>query len=155
MTQHLEKVPIGTVMHVRGVSSDVTYTPEKLCVPGFYEELEVDNISMIAGGTGITPCYQIIKSALSNPEDKTVINMIYSNTTEEGILLKDELMKLQKENPQRFKLHFTITQQKDGSGDSSWSRRRIDEKMLGEFLEPPTLYDCRNYVLICGPPGMD
>ena len=49
---------------------------------------------MIAGGTGITPCYQIIKAALSDPKDKTIINMVYSNTTEDGILLKDELMKL-------------------------------------------------------------
>jgi NAD(P)H-flavin reductase len=49
---------------------------------------------MIAGGTGITPCYQIIKSALSSPKDKVIINLIYSNSTMDDILLKDELTQL-------------------------------------------------------------
>jgi cytochrome-b5 reductase len=49
---------------------------------------------MIAGGTGITPCYQIIKAVLNNPNDKTKVNLVYSNTTQEDILLKDELLNL-------------------------------------------------------------
>ena len=49
---------------------------------------------MIAGGTGIAPCYQIIKAALSSKNDKTKINLIYSNTTVDDILLKDELLEL-------------------------------------------------------------
>jgi ferredoxin-NADP reductase len=44
-----------------------------------------------------------------NPEDKTKINLVYSNTMEEDILLHDELMALQKSNPERFKIHFTLT----------------------------------------------
>ena len=109
MSQHLESLDIGASLSIRGVSSDVTYSPGKLCAPGFLENIEVTNISMIAGGTGIAPCYQIIKAALANPKDKTIINLIYSNTTVDDILLKDELIKLKDSNPDRFKIHFTVT----------------------------------------------
>jgi len=69
----------------------VTYSQHKLCIPGFVSDLKVTNLSMIAGGTGVTPCYQIIKAVLNNPKDKTKINLVYSNTTHEDILLKKEL----------------------------------------------------------------
>ena len=39
----------------------------KLQIPGFSTDLRVRNIGMMAGGTGIAPCYQIIKAALANP----------------------------------------------------------------------------------------
>jgi cytochrome-b5 reductase len=81
----------------------------ELNIPGFVSDLKVKNLSMIAGGTGITPCYQIIKAVLNNPDDKTKINLVYSNTTQEDILLKEELQNLQKSHPDRFKVHFTLT----------------------------------------------
>lgn len=37
---------------------------------------------MIAGGTGITPMYQIIKSSLKNPNDKTELALVYANVDE-------------------------------------------------------------------------
>jgi NAD(P)H-flavin reductase len=46
---------------------------------------------LIAGGTGITPCYQIIKAAII---DNVRINLIYANSSIEDILLKEELEKI-------------------------------------------------------------
>lgn len=43
------------------------------------------HLLMIAGGTGLTPMYQIIKSSLKNPEDKTKLALIYANVEEEDI----------------------------------------------------------------------
>ena len=40
---------------------------------------------MIAGGTGITPMYQIIKSSLKDPQDDTKLSLIYANVNEEDI----------------------------------------------------------------------
>jgi hypothetical protein len=40
---------------------------------------------MIAGGTGITPMYQIIKSSLKDPKDKTELRLIYANVNEDDI----------------------------------------------------------------------
>ena len=46
-------------------------------------------IGMIAGGTGFTPCLQIIRAALKDPNDSTSIDFIYANVNEEDILLRD------------------------------------------------------------------
>jgi hypothetical protein len=49
----------GSEMKVRGTFSDVLYRAGAniLCVPGFADAIKVKNINMIAGGTGIAPCY--------------------------------------------------------------------------------------------------
>jgi NAD(P)H-flavin reductase len=40
---------------------------------------------MIAGGTGITPMYQIIKSSMKDASDKTKMALIYANVEENDI----------------------------------------------------------------------
>lgn len=43
------------------------------------------HLLMIAGGTGITPMYQIIKSSMKDASDKTKISLIYANVEENDI----------------------------------------------------------------------
>ena len=88
---------------------------------------------------------------MNNPDDKTKINLIYSNTTQEDILLKEELQNLQNNHPDRFKVHFTLTQK--GLESTDYSTRRVDSKMLFDHLVAPTLHNAENYVLVCGPSG--
>jgi cytochrome-b5 reductase len=40
---------------------------------------------MIAGGTGITPMYQIIKASIQDPKDQTKLSLIYANVNEDDI----------------------------------------------------------------------
>jgi len=40
---------------------------------------------MIAGGTGITPMYQIIKASVQDPSDKTQLRLIYANVQKDDI----------------------------------------------------------------------
>jgi cytochrome-b5 reductase len=40
---------------------------------------------MIAGGTGITPMFQIIKSSVKDKNDKTKLALIYANVDESDI----------------------------------------------------------------------
>ncbi|KAG0560781.1 hypothetical protein KC19_9G012800 [Ceratodon purpureus] len=49
---------------------------------------QVREFGMVAGGTGITPMYQVARAILENPNDKTKISLIYANVTYEDILLK-------------------------------------------------------------------
>eukprot|EP01024_Parvocaulis_polyphysoides_P071023 TRINITY_DN8807_c0_g1_i5.p6 TRINITY_DN8807_c0_g1~~TRINITY_DN8807_c0_g1_i5.p6 ORF type:complete len:139 (+),score=21.27 TRINITY_DN8807_c0_g1_i5:44-418(+) len=64
---------------------------------------------MIAGGTGITPMYQVIKAILKNSQDKTKISLLFSNRTEEDILLRQELDEFAIENP-KFRVYYTLSQ---------------------------------------------
>lgn len=45
----------------------------------------VPHLLMIAGGTGITPMYQIIKSSIKDPKDNTQLSLIYANVNEDDI----------------------------------------------------------------------
>ena len=40
---------------------------------------KVKRIGMIAGGTGITPMYQLIKDIVKHPEDQTKVQLIFAN----------------------------------------------------------------------------
>jgi cytochrome-b5 reductase len=57
MSQYLANAELGVKLMIRGVFSDVTYSLHQLCIPGFISDLKVTNLGMLAGGTGITPCY--------------------------------------------------------------------------------------------------
>ena len=70
-------------------------------------------IGMIAGGTGITPMYQVIREVLGNEEDKTRLTLIYANRSEKDILLKAELDQLQAWYPRRFQVHYVVEHAED------------------------------------------
>lgn len=61
---------------------------------------------MVAGGSGITPMYQVANLILKNPFDKTMLSLIYANVTEDDILLKAELDLLVK-NHHNFKVPYS------------------------------------------------
>lgn len=49
---------------------------------------------MIAGGTGVTPCYQVAQAILKDPADNTKISLVFGNLSEDDILLRKELDEL-------------------------------------------------------------
>ena len=59
---------------------------------------------MIAGGTGVTPMYQVAKAILKDATDKTQISLLFANVSADDILIEDLLSKLQAESPQ-FKVN--------------------------------------------------
>ncbi|KAM7267652.1 hypothetical protein ACFE04_009818 [Oxalis oulophora] len=65
---------------------------------------------MIAGGSRITPMFQLIRAILENHKDTTKLHLIYGNTTEEDILLKDELDGYASNFPNRFKIYYVLSQ---------------------------------------------
>ena len=60
---------------------------------------------MIAGGTGITPMYQVIKAVLKQADDETQLALLYANQSPDDILLFEELQSLA-EDP-RLRVWYT------------------------------------------------
>jgi cytochrome-b5 reductase len=59
---------------------------------------------MLAGGTGITPCYQVAAAVLKDPADTTTVSLIFGNISADDILIKEELDALAAQHPRRFKV---------------------------------------------------
>jgi cytochrome-b5 reductase len=110
-----------------------------------YERNMVDEIGMIAGGTGITPMYQLIKQILRDTEDTTKISLIYANKDE--ILLQRELQILANGSPDRLKVFHVL----ENGGVEGFGKGYITKRMLRDHLPKG---DGDKLVLVCGPDAM-
>ncbi|KAF9206704.1 NADH-cytochrome b5 reductase [Haplosporangium sp. Z 27] len=130
------ELKIGDTINARGPKGQFNYTPN-MCRA----------IGMIAGGTGLTPMLQIIRAILKNPEDKTLVNFIFANVTEEDIILKAELDALAKKHSQ-FKVYYVLNNPPAGwTGGVGF----VNADMIKEHMPAPAS-DIK--VLLCGPPPM-
>merc|ERR1712243_329651 len=119
--------------------------PDKKSSPS---HTKVNRVSMIAGGTGITPMLQLIRAVFRDPDDTTCLSLLFANQTEDDILLRTELEEVAAENPDRFKLWYTIDRPGD---DWKYSSGFINAEMIEKSLFAPSE---DNLVLMCGPPPM-
>lgn len=97
-----------------------------------YQANSSSNVWMLAGGTGITPMLQLIEGILRLPDDKTLITLVFSNTTEDDILLRSEIDSLAAAHPDRLTVVYTVSRPK---ADSTWKglTGRISQSMLEQI----------------------
>jgi len=156
MSQYLKALPEGKTIEVRGPLGQLHYTgnggltimrknPETGRESP--KEYKKSKIGMIAGGTGITPCLQIIRDVIKHSKDKTEVSLIFANVTEDDILLRDELEACAKQNS-NFHLYFTLDKP-----DEKWTQGKgfVNAEMIKAHLPPPSP---ESIILMCGPPPM-
>lgn len=51
---------------------------------------------------------QIVKAVFKDKNDTTCLSLVYANQTEEDILCRPDLENVLRENPDRFKLWYTL-----------------------------------------------
>ncbi|KAM5355517.1 hypothetical protein ACJ41O_002163 [Fusarium nematophilum] len=114
-----------------------------------WEENKHDHIALIAGGTGITPMYQLTRAIFNNPNDKTKVTLIFGNVTEEDILLKKKFDELENTYPQRFRAFYVLDNPpKEWAGNKGY----ISQELLKTVLPEPKSDNIKLFV--CGPPGL-
>jgi cytochrome-b5 reductase len=140
MSQAMDALVPGDTMHFKGPKG--RYSVEQ------YESKT--KIGMIAGGTGITPMYQVAMAHLKNPNCTKEFSLIFANVSEHDILLKDELDDLAKRYPDTFHVYYVLDSPPKGwSGGSGF----VTADMISEHLPPPSK---DHLILRCGPrPMMD
>ena len=113
MSQYLDSMVTGDKLTVAGPYGLVEYKGK-----GVFsikrKERKVRRVGMIAGGTGITPFLQIIKTALLDPDDNTSLSLLFANQTEEDIFLREELEALRDAHPEQFKIWYTVDRPTQG-----------------------------------------
>jgi cytochrome-b5 reductase len=107
-------------------------------------------ISMLVGGTGITPMVQALHAILGDSASDTEAIMIYGSRESTDILGMD-LLNSWIEKSQRFSVHHILSHEPE---DSAWTGARgfISKEVLEKHLPPPE--DKESIIFICGPPPM-
>lgn len=137
MMKHLEAMQIGDMIEIRGPKGAMQYSTSY-----------AKHIGMIAGGTGITPMYQLIRAICDDETDSTQMSLLYANNTEDDILLRKELNDLAMRFPKKFQVQYVLSQAGEG-----WKGYRgfVSLDLIKKYLAPA---DESNKTLLCGPPPM-
>ncbi len=139
MSTHMHDLQPGQRIEFRGP------LPKYAWKPNMHE-----HIALIAGGTGITPMWQIAHGIFSNPEDKTKVTLVFGNLSEEDIILKKEWEHLENTYPQRFKAFYVLD-----NPPQQWQggKGHITKQLLKTVLPEPKEGE-KIKIFVCGPPGL-
>nr|AEE62055.1 unknown [Dendroctonus ponderosae] len=153
MSQHLENLKIGDKIDVRGPSGRLEYKGSgtfsiKKLRKDPPQIITAKQVSMIAGGTGITPMLQLIRHITKDPTDNTKLKLIFANQTEKDILVRKELEEVAQKHPDQFELWYTLDTPPE---NWKYSSGFINTDMIKDHLFAPSK---DNIVLMCGPPPM-
>lgn len=143
----LDCLPLGSEVEIRGPTGDIIYHGNgRFSIEG--RDRHFSRVSLVLGGSGITPGYALMARILMAPGDKTEIRVVDANRTEHDILLKQELDKLEKMSGGQMKICHVLSHAGEG-----WEgeRGRVDAGILRRSLFKPA---CDNVALLCGPPGL-
>jgi len=138
MSHHFREMKVGDYLSVKGPKGRFKYHPG-----------QVREFGMLAGGSGITPMFQVARAILENPNDKTNVRLIYANVTYEDILLKEELDGLVSNCPGRFQVYYVLNQPPEAwNGGVGF----VSKEMIQAHCPAPA---SDTQILRCGPPPMN
>lgn len=134
VSQYLHQLEVGDKVDIKGPFKKLSYSPNMK-----------KQICMLAGGTGITPCLQVIKE-IARLGDKTDVRLLFANHAEEDILLRNILQDIC-EKHENINVQHILSKPSD-----TWEglRGRINRQILEQFLPPPS---SDTLVYVCGPPA--
>jgi ferredoxin-NADP reductase len=113
------------------------------CLPENLDEVE--QLFFIAAGSGITPCFSLIKTLLVTTGKQIVL--IYSNRSEDNTIFYIELQSLQKKYSDRFQIHFLFSDQ------YNIFYGRLSNTLLQALLEKYLKVEKQKVLFyLCGPP---
>lgn len=136
------RVKVGDIFFSSGIS-------------GFFvlpEKNDYENIFFLAAGSGITPCFALIKYLLSST-NKNVF-LIYSNRTEASTIFYAALQQLHQQYRDRFSIRFLFSNRNNAleSRLSHWLLSHLLESMLPAGKEKTLFYTCgpADYMIMAG-----
>ncbi|KAK7993080.1 hypothetical protein PG991_016259 [Apiospora marii] len=136
---YLSKLEVGDEVQFRGPKGAMRYR-RGLC----------QRIGMLAGGTGITPMYQLIRAICEDPRDTTQVSLVYANRTEADMLLRKELEDFARRYPKNLRVHYLLD---EAPAHGKWAGGvgRVNKDVMAERFPAPSP---DSKIMICGPPGM-
>jgi cytochrome-b5 reductase len=143
MSSFLHELTVGDEIEARGPVGTFSYKANAF-----------NHICLIAAGSGLTPCLQILTSVLEMEDfqnDRTQFTLLYQNRTERDILLLQELRTLHQRFNNRVTMAFFVSSPVMPSWGEKVGQVRgcIDADVILSLDPRPGL------VCICGPSGFN
>lgn len=139
MSRHLDSLQVGDTIDVRGPLGKFAYTRGM-----------AGHICMIAGGTGITPMWQVLTALMADPADTTRLSLILANVTPDDILLKEQLDALAAAGGKNsFSVYYVLNKPaEEWTGGVGFVTADHIRAQFGPVTDD-------SLVLLCGPPPMN
>merc|ERR1712113_1379667 len=134
-----------------GGTVDFKHTPDNIKVQYPFRR---KHVTMLAGGSGITPMIQALHAILGTPEDTTQASLIFSNKTKKDILCEGLLDTWARVYPDRLRVVHVMSRCWTCEGKDSASSAyfgHIGREVIEQHSVPPS-EDV--LVMVCGPPSM-
>lgn len=151
MSQAMDALPIGHFVDFKGPIGKFEYLGAGRCSVNDAERY-IKTFIMIAGGSGITPIYQVFRAIMQDRSDETKCIVLDGNRLLEDILCKAELDSFAQDNAEKAQLLYTLTKAPD---DWQGLRGRIAAPLLKEHADRSAHGDSEAMVLVCGPEALE
>ncbi|KAL2868951.1 putative nitrate reductase [Aspergillus lucknowensis] len=148
MSNILDCLAEGEEVEIKGPAGEIVYEGNGT-VKINENRRTYDRITLVLGGSGVTPGYQVIvRILLSGGTDKTKIRVIDANKSEDDILMRGELQELAEKHPDQFEITHVLSH-----AENSWKGERgmVNADILHKYAFAP---DQKSVALLCGPPTM-
>lgn len=134
VSKHVSELAIGDEVFIRGPKGAFDYKPNS-----------ISQLNMVAGGSGITPMFQILRAICENPEDHTKAKLIFANVNEEDIVLRKEIDDLVALKPDQVCVHYVLN-----NPPANWKGYTgfVTPELMKELIPP---HNPNSKLLLCGP----
>ena len=143
----LYALPIGEQVDVNGPTGEIEYCGGgRFIIEG--KATTFSKVSLIVGGSGLTPGYQLIAKILRTKDDRTQLRVVDANKSQGDILLREQLDNFAKEYKDQFKITHVLSHPANG-----WDgiKGHVNADIIKDSCFPP---DDESAVFLCGPPAM-
>lgn len=143
----LDVMPLGEEVEIRGPTGEIVYNGNgNFVIEG--QEAHFDRVSLVLGGSGLTPGYSLIARVLLSENDKTRLRVVDANKAEGDILLRDELDGFEGKSGGQLKITHVLSHP---SEEWKGEKGHVDGNILRKSLFEPGE---GAIVFLCGPPAM-
>lgn len=161
LTQYLHHLNEGDKIEVKGPVGHIKYLGAGNFTIDGKPLAPVKKMTLLGGGTGVAPMLQLIVAVLADDKDQTELSFIYANKTEDDVLLKYTLDRLEREHPGRFKVHYMISKETwpaDKKQAPEWSSDRVSYGRVGLPIIEKHGFPANgtsHVAVMCGPPAFE
>ncbi|CRK27704.1 hypothetical protein BN1708_014926 [Verticillium longisporum] len=147
MSNILDCMPLGEEVEIRGPTGDIVYLGNgTFLIDG--EERKYRRVSLVLGGSGVTPGFSLLSRVIMSGDDETEIRVVDANNTEADILLREEMEELVKKSKGQLKVVHVLSRPSD-----EW--KGLTGYVTGEILKNNLFAPGEGAAtFVCGPPVM-